>query len=311
MTLQKRTDALRGELYAIALLGITLLIGIGLSKDIVVLARDGLLLAVGTVVPASLPFMVVSDLYVCYGRPENIRGLKWAFTSLFGFSQGCLAPFICGNVGGFPIGAKMSAERYSAGLISRDEAERLLPLANNPSIAFVIGGVGLGIYRDVTVGVLLLISIYSATVLCGVLTRSNANNIDFSGINIGQNYNFINSVKNAGSSSIGIISFISIFSVLNGLVGKYIKYKPILYIVSTLLEVTNAVKIHASLSSFPPSFSLMMSAFSLGFGGICVGMQSAAFATRAGLKMRKYYLIKLLLGSLSACIFSILFILIK
>ena len=309
MTIKDSGIAIKKEASSWILLAITLAFGLLLSGEAGEYVKDGLSIAVSCVVPTSFPFMIISDIYVVYGHPENIRVLKGFVKTVFGLSQYSLAPLICGNICGFPIGAKMTADSYAMGLITRDEAERLIPLCNNPSCAFIVGGVGLGILGDVHLGFMLLISVCTATLLCGVLTRKTHNKIVFNDVNIRQKYNFVTSVKNAGFSCIGIISFISIFSVINGIIKKRIKYATLLYVVSAFSEVTNAIKIFASTADLPALLSLSMIAFSLGFGGICVGLQSSVFTAPAKLGMKKYYLIKLLEGILSASIFSILFIL--
>ena len=51
------------------------------------------------------------------------------------------------------------------------------------------------------------------------------------------------------------------------------------------------------------SFSDVFAAFSLGFGGLSVMLQSAAFVSEFGLKMRGYLPTKLLQGVISALLF--------
>ena len=311
MTVRLRSKVIKKEISALVLLSMILFFGICLSGEISEYIKDGIRLATELVIPTSFPFMIISDVYVYYGKPGDIRLLRKAFTAIFGISDTDLPAFICGNICGFPIGAKMVADIYSLGRISKDEAERLLPLCNNPSCAFIIGGVGLGIYHDMRVGILLLTATYFATALCGMLTRKKCNKIVFNEHNIEQKFDFVVSVKSAGLNSIGIISFISVFSAINGIIKKRVKYAPILYIISAFSEVTNAVKTFSDSTLLSPRISLTLTAFSLGFGGICVGMQSAVFATNLGLKMKKYYLIKLLNALISASAFSILYLVIK
>ena len=307
MTVTQSKRSVWEQMKSIFLLALTLSFGLTMSKEVGEYVKEGLELAVRYVIPTSFPFMIVSDIYVSYGRPENIRILKGAFCSLFGFSPYCLAPFICGNVVGFPIGAKMCADCYQRGVITKEEAERLIPLSSNPSCAFVIGGVGMGIWGEMRVGLLLLLSVYTATILCGVITRTKRKNGTLNAVYVNKSYDFIASVKDSGLSSVSIISFISAFSVFNGLVQKRIKSTLILYVFSALSEVTNAIKFYATQSALQKEFALVLSAFALGFGGACVGLQSSAFASPSGLKMKKYYLIKLLEGILAAGVFSILY----
>ena len=311
MTRKDLLKRYKNTLVSFVLLLTTLGFGVGASGEVGEYVKEGLGIAIECVIPTSFPFMIISDLYVQYGRPENIRLLQKAFSTLFGFAPSALAPFICGNICGFPIGAKMIADNYEANRLTKEEAERMLPLSNNPSCAFVIGGVGLGIYGNLSIGILMLISIYTAILICAIITRKTPDKNHYTDINMRQNYSFVDSVKRAGTSSIGIISFICIFSVINGLIKKRIKYPPFLYVLYALSEVTNAVKFFSSLHTVPQHFSLCLSAFSLGFGGVCVGMQASAFTLSSGLSMLKYYRIKILEGLLSASVFSILFTVIK
>lgn len=294
-------------IISLILLILTLWFGIYLSGEVAAYVKDGMLLAVGCVIPSSFPFMLISDAYVAYGRPERIRPLGRIFTALFGLDPRALSAFICGNVGGFPIGAKMAADMYLENEISREDAERLAALSNNPSSAFVIGGVGLGIYGDTGVGIMLLLSVYIATVLSGIVTRHNRAFSRIQSDNNRQNYSFVESTKRAGLTSVSIISFISVFSVALGIIKKRVKYAPALYIILAFSEVTNAVKSFSVLASDEPFLPLVLSAFSLGFGGISVGMQSSVFTFGAGLRMRKYYAIKLLEGVLAAAVFSLIY----
>ncbi len=301
---------LRGEITSLLLLALTLLFGLTLSAEAAEYVKAGIDLGVSYVIPSSFPFMIISELYTVYGKPENIRALRYSFSRLLGVPEGGLAPFICGNIGGFPIGAKMVADSYSAGALSKDSAQRLAALSNNPSCAFIVGGVGLGIYGDAGVGFLLLASVYASTIICGLLTKTNDANNHFTANNTRQRYNFVSSVKSAAISSVNIIAFISVFSVIIGILKKRVKYEPLLYGILAFSEVTNAVTSFAELRLSYPCLALALSAFSLGFGGICVGMQSSVFTSACGLKMKKYYLIKLLMGTVAAAACTLLYVLI-
>ena len=306
MTNKDNARSIKKELSAVALLLLTLFFGVFLSRESGEYIKDGMRLAVECVIPTSLPFMIISDLYICYGKPENIRLIKVCLERFLSIPINGLAPFICGNIGGFPIGAKMVADAYVLGRLTKEEAERLISLCNNPSCAFIIGGVGLGIYKDLHIGFLLLISIYLSTVLCCIVTKPNRDKMHLSSESLEQKYNFVESVKKSGTSCISIISFISIFSLINKTIGKYVKSPILIYAFSAVLEVTNAVKIFAFSKDIPFEFSIFLSAFSLGFGGVCVGLQSTVFTSGTDLKMRKYYTLKIVEGVIAACISSLI-----
>ena len=183
------------ELRSALLLTLTVLSGLFLSEEMGEYVSEGIVLAVTSVVPSSFPFMIISDFYTHYGHPEDLGRIGKAVSRIFGVPLSGLGALICGNVGGFPIGAKMTAELYEGGGIDKRNAERLLPLSSNPSCAFIIGAVGLGMYTSFRIGLVLLASLYLSCVFCAVLTKPTRGNIEFNGINIKQSYSFVTSVK--------------------------------------------------------------------------------------------------------------------
>ena len=303
----KQKNAWKKEIQALSMLTVTVIYGLFLSKESADYVKEGLRLAVGCVIPSSFPFMIISDWYVAYGAPENMRVLSRIISKLLSISPSGLGAFICGNVGGFPIGAKMCADAYSSGRIKRGEAERLMPLSNNPSCAFIIGGVGIGMWGDMKVGILLFASVLLSTVTCALIFHSECSKTVFNDEKIEQNYIFVDSVKSAGMNCVGIISFICIFSVLSGIIKKRVKNALLLTLIFSFLEVTNAVNTASELLVIPTSLGITACGFALGFGGLCVGMQSSLFASRVGLGMKKYYLIKLFEGLISASYATLIF----
>ena len=288
-----------------ALLILTIMIALSLSKEMSVYVIEGMSIAVNCVIPSSFPFMIISDFYTHYGHPENIPFLGVVFSRALGIPKSAIGAFICGNIGGFPIGSKMITDLYAQGAIDKQSAERLIPLSSNPSFAFILGAVGLGLYSDFKIGIILLLSTYTSCIACAFITKSATHISNYSNKNIRQKYNFVSSVKNSGANSVALISFISIFSVVIGLVKKHIKSIWISYPIIMLCEVTNAVKIFSDNSVFSTSSSLFLSGFSLGFGGISVMLQSSIFAKENGISMKKYFFLKLLQGLLCGTISSV------
>ena len=292
-------------LISFILFAITAICGIAFTKEMGEYVIVGMQLAVISVIPSSFPFMIISDFYTHYGRPEKMRHFSSAFRRLSGLPESALGTFICGNIGGFPIGAKMASELYRVGGIDKDNAERLAALSSNPSCAFVFGAVGLGMYGNYRIASLLLASVYISTFICVLVTKTKHRKNRLPNENFKQSYNFVKSVRNAGTSSVSLIAFISCFSVLVGMIKNHIKSTYISSAIIMIVEVTNAAKTFSQSSVFSSLWSLILTSFSLGFGGLSIMMQSAIFTEEAGLSMKKFVCIKLLEGMLSAAITAI------
>ena len=296
---------------AAVLLILTVIAGLALSSQMSEYVIQGMELAVKCVIPSSFPFMIISDFYTHYGTPEKLGRIGKVFCKILGISPNMIGALICGNVGGFPIGAKMSAELYATKCDKKCEYERLIPLSSNPSVAFIIGGVGLGMYQDVDIGFVLAASVYSSMLLCAIITRPKNINFDYIDDNFKQKYSFVSSVKQSGSNCVSLIAFISIFSVAVGLIINHLNFGFLPYTIITFLEVTNALKLFASSADFVMPVKIALSGFSLGFGGISVMMQSAVFLEGTDLNLKKYVYIKLLQGILCGSISTLLFLIFR
>ena len=83
------------------------------------------------------------------------------------------AALVLGLVGGYPIGASTAAQLCRAGLVSREEGERLLTFCNNSNPVFLISVLGVGVFGSVRTGIWLwLIHVLSA-LLTGLAFRGH------------------------------------------------------------------------------------------------------------------------------------------
>ena len=122
--------------------------------------RSGILLAAETVVPSLFPFMTVASFLLRSGLGEAAgKPFDKVCEKLFRL-PGVLAPvIIMSQIGGFPIGAKMTYELLKKNAITENEAQRACLFCINAGPAFVIGTVGSEMLGSVKAGVLLYLSL--------------------------------------------------------------------------------------------------------------------------------------------------------
>ena len=296
-----------GTAISFLLLAFILVYPFYFSEEASKLVLYGLKLSLDRVIPTSFPFMIMTEFYTAYGHPENLKLLSYLFESIFGINKSGQRSFICGNVAGFPLGARITASSYSEGLIDKNEAERLLALSSNPSLPFILGAVGGGMYKSFKIGILLAVSLYLSTILSGIIFRRKLDKSNRANTYRPPSFSLVKSISKAGESCIGICSFITFFSVVGGLCAGKIGSPIIKAVLYSILEVTSGVYQASSLFYLFPDLSLAISAFSLGFGGLSVMMQSAYLVITTDLRMKKYLLMKLTQGILSAGIMTCLY----
>ena len=138
-------------------------------------AGAGLRLWAMIVVPALLPFFIVSELLVSMGVVRFLGVLLEPVMQPIFRLPGCSSLVVAmGFTSGFPIGAILTRRLFEEGLLNGDEAERLAAFTNNSSPLFILGAVGMGMFGSARLGWLLAISHYSANLAVGVLGRFKA-----------------------------------------------------------------------------------------------------------------------------------------
>lgn len=270
---------------------------------------DGFVFSFKTIIPTIFPFFILSDLWSAHFTLKNRGIISRLFEKLFNINGVGISAFLSGLVCGFPIGVKIASELYKSKKITKEEFERLSGFVNNPSAAFIISGVGLGIIGDFRVGIFLYISIVLSAITVGILFRGKKKSTTYSTYISRQSFNLIDSVKNAAITSISVAAYITFFCGVISVIREVIPYEPVLLIITSFLEVSNSTKLIASAQSVGYFSKLALIGFSLGFSGFSVHMQAMSFFD--GTKAKSYLFMKLIQGLFSLVyvyIFAFLFL---
>ena len=90
------------------------------------------------VLPSLLPFMIFSDFFIHTGLVSVLlRKIKTVFRFLFGLSMYGSYALLLGLICGYPMGAKLTADLFREGKITKSEAQYLLTFCNNPGPVFI------------------------------------------------------------------------------------------------------------------------------------------------------------------------------
>ena len=285
-----------GTLICIALTCLMIFFGEELKNSI----YNGFLFSFKTIIPTLFPFFILSDLWNCCFRLNTSGRLGKTFERIFGIGSIALPIWLTGLVCGFPLSVKAAGELWNEGLLNNDEFERLSGFSNNPSLAFVVFGVGGGVLGSTKIGILLYLTIVISSILTGFLYRISKVKCGFYGKNIEQRFDLVKSIKSAGFNSITIASYIIFFSGVMGLLSEVMNPKPFA-LISPFIELSNSVKLISTCKVFSINFKLALIAFALGFSGFSVHLQAFYFFPK-GIKRKKYLLMKLTQGLIASVI---------
>ncbi len=182
-----------------------------------------------------------------------------------------LSAFVLGNVGGYPIGAKILSDGVSDGNLSADDASTALAFCYAPGPAFAVGVVGLGAFGDMRfgLGAMLAVFLSNLTLFIIYLLRckpvSKPHNRPVRGFSTSL---MTESVSSSAGAMLSVCSMILFFTVLRASAAVIIPEITKIKVLQPILEITR-------ISELTPKDGLSIStaAALMSFGGICVIMQ--------------------------------------
>jgi sporulation integral membrane protein YlbJ len=135
-------------------------------------AKDGLILWAESVVPSLFPFFVASDL-LCKTNLIPLAGkyLGKIMKPIFNEPGESAIAIIIGTISGYPVGAKVVCKLVRENKISKEEAERLLAFCNNSGPLFILGTVGIALFGNKTIGIILLVTHILASLSVGIIYK--------------------------------------------------------------------------------------------------------------------------------------------
>nr|WP_081757133.1 sporulation integral membrane protein YlbJ [Gorillibacterium massiliense] len=122
--------------------------------------------------PALFPFFLLSEMLLGFGVVHFIGTLLDPLMRPL-FRIPGIGGFVMAMsfASGYPIGAKLTAQLWEEGLISRDEGERLVAFTTSSDPIFLIGAVSVGFFGDVRVALILAAAHYGSALLLGLIMR--------------------------------------------------------------------------------------------------------------------------------------------
>lgn len=265
--------------------------------DAMAAMRGGWELCMNTVVPSLFPFLVFNDLLIHSGFVHIMNRILNRFLQpVFHVSAHGLSAVLLGMIGGYPLGAKSAVSLLEEGSISTKEFSRILAFCNNAGPLFVIGTVGVGMFRSSGCGYILLLSHILASGIVGLLFRNYQKEQKerrlFTAKAISKKsfcLLFTDSISHAVSSILQICGYILFFQVLIrlfytvGILPFLAHTLSSLFLVeaeipaavlSGFLEMTSGISMIASYTPLPLQLRLSITSLLLGFGGLCIHAQT-------------------------------------
>lgn len=265
-------------------------------------ALKGISLCLNVLVPSLFPFMAASTFIVKSGLAQKAgKPLSKITKVLFGLS-GSFAPVIfLSMLGGYPVGAKGISQLYESKTACERECKRAAMFAVCAGPGFIISFVGASLYNSSAVGLIIFGSQIISVIFTGLILKLFAKSHEYSDTWEKTSFKPVSVssaiVESAAEGAKGILSvcaFVVLFSAFTEIISQVISDNFAKGAVYCLLEVCTAVNFLSGEST------LEMSAFAIGFGGLCVHFQ--IFSALGKLKINKalFFLIRIMQGIITA-----------
>lgn len=287
---------------------------------------EGLCVWATAVLPALLPFFIITRSFTALNIiPYNNKFFN-ILGKIFKVPACGIYIFIMSVISGYPVGAKLIAEFFEQGCITQKQATKLVCLCMTSGPLFIVGTVGCMFLGSVKLGFILLLSHILGAIFNGLLYRNKiTKDITFKNFNnsqINSNNILYEIMINSILSVMVVGSYIAIFYMLINMLFTSNTITPIKFILDKLLnffningaadsvligltEVTQGCKM-ISLINLSEIKKVVISSLLIGFGGICVHLQSLTFLISSKVNIKFYFISKISQSILSSIISFVL-----
>lgn len=273
---------------------------------------------INILMPSLFPFILLSNILI-YSNYFNLLAncpLSIIIKKTFRISSYSASAVIFGFLFGYPNGARYVNQLYEDKKITAKEAEYLLMFVNNSSPAFILSSIGIGIFGNVKIGTLLLISHILASIFLGIFFRfkyTNLNELKKEKENFEYELSFdviTKSITKTAYTMCLLFGFMIIFILTNGYILKLLSFfnienKYISTLILCIMELTSGIKELTTLTLELKPLIILISFF-LGFSSLSINFQIYSCVYKNKFKLSKILKGKLLHGILSAIITYIL-----
>ena len=262
-------------------------------------------------IPSLFPLTVVSEIMTESGTVAKITyGISRLFSKILGVSKAATVPYFIGLCGGYTPSCKSAALLYRSGKISKGDFESIIAISSMPSLAFITGFVGIGIFNNSTIGWILWVITIISTLFLGIInkfffstdldihpliTNDKTSSIKLSQITV-------KAIVHAAYAMLIICACVVFFSVLISVLKICMDHFQITEqaknIILGTLEITNGI--NACIDIENTYLRVLGCSFFIGWSGVCVHFQVISLCEDANISFKKYIIFKGLQGVICA-----------
>lgn len=272
----------------------------------------GLKLFLSSLLPAILPFIILSNFIIKMNFSEQLGKLFYPFTHLlfncsFNGSYAIIMGFLCG----YPVGAKIICDLIKNDKLSPEEGTYLFHFVNHASPAFIQGYIALSLFKTDNYRLFALILTFVPEIITGLIFRNSTpflspkpteNNIEYPFSKI-----LDDSIFNALVTVAKIGGYLILFSVFTCIISKA-AFIPVIFktILISITEMTSGAY-YVSLLSLNKTIKLLLCTEVCILGGISTFFQINSVILKSHLKMKDFVISKIITAVIAVVLFVLLY----
>lgn len=284
------------------------------AKKYIAVALDGISAWTFNVLPCLLPFMILTKLIIDLDTMEIFtKPFSKTIMKLYKVPSCASYIYFMSILAGYPVGAKMTADLYENGKISKNEAYKMCSFCSNSGPMFIIGTVGALLMNSAKIGLILFISHVLGALLNGLIYRGikikdEKVKLDNVKKDKGQ-ASFGDIVLNSVQSVLSVGAIICLFFILIEMMSPIINLLPssLIPLAKGIIELTKGCIEASNLTIFVATLTC---SFLISFGGISTILQSMAMLKKLKMPLWLFSVQKITHGLISTILTAIIFLII-
>ena len=267
---------------------------------------DGISAWAFNVLPSVLPFMFFTKVLSALDTlPKLTRPFSGLSQKLFKTPPISIYAFIMAILSGYPVGSKMVADLYLQGKITKQDAFKMTSFCSTSGPMFIVGAVGVGMFKSAKIGYVLFLSHVIGAILNGILYRNLKLKSEERQEKIESQTKAFDLSAMVLNSTISILSvgcIITIFFIVIECFSPILSLLPqnLAFFFVGIIEITKGCIDLATLSNQFLAVSLV--SFVISFGGISTLLQSLTMIAKLKMPVKTFALQKLTHACFSAVI---------
>lgn len=256
------------------------------------------------------PFIILSDILFYFNYDLFLKKIFGNIISkLFNVSKSTSIIYILSILTSHPTNSVYIKEMLDRKEIDENDINKILLTTYFPSIAFVIGTIGVGIYHSIKTGVFLYLTILIKNILIGTFLRGKnlckeVPSIKKNKITLQETIS--KSIIKGINTSYIILGNIIIFTIIVNLLNNYLNINStILSLMSGMLEMTNGIFMISNLN-INLSQKILLTSFILNFSGLSIIFQTSSILNKYKINIKKILIIKLIFSVIAILLVAFL-----